>query len=149
MSPTRTAGHPSQWPPHIRERYGVTDRPRWAPAVLIGLGLAFLAFVAFLGLRLSNPAGGPVWKVDLWTARAEEFARGNPNRARWAALLTEESRVHILAIKEAVCGQPEYRRELLSIHIYEAVLDRGVRGIEQFWDWWRARSRVPEANTAV
>jgi hypothetical protein len=56
MSPTRTAGHPSQWPPHIKERYGVTDRPRWAPALLIGLGLAFLAFVAFLGLRLSNPA---------------------------------------------------------------------------------------------
>jgi hypothetical protein len=56
MSPTRTAGHPSQWPPHIKERYGVTDRPRWAPAVLLGLGLAFLAFVAFLGLRMSNPA---------------------------------------------------------------------------------------------
>ena len=63
--------------------------------------------------------------------------------------LTEEARVHILAIKEAVCGLPEYRRELLSVHIYEAVLDRGVRGIEQFKDWWRARSRVPEANTAV
>jgi Domain of unknown function (DUF4307) len=56
MPPARTAGHPSQWPPHIRERYGVTDRPRWAPAALIGLGLAFLAFVTFLGLRLSNPA---------------------------------------------------------------------------------------------
>ena len=56
MSPTRTAGHPSQWPPRIRERYGVSDRPRWAPAVLIGLGLAFLAFVTFLGLRLSDPA---------------------------------------------------------------------------------------------
>jgi len=56
MSPTRTAGHPSQWPPHIRERYGVTDRPGWVPAALIVLGLGFLAFVTFLGLRLSNPA---------------------------------------------------------------------------------------------
>ncbi len=56
MSSTRTAGHPSQWPPHIQERYGVTDRPRWAPAALIAVGLAFLAFVTFLGLRLSNPA---------------------------------------------------------------------------------------------
>ena len=56
MSPTRTAGHPSQWPPHIRERYGVTDRPPWLPAILIVLGLGFLAFVTFLGLRLSNPA---------------------------------------------------------------------------------------------
>lgn len=56
MAPTRTAGHPSQWPPHIRERYGVTERPRWAPAALIGLGLAYFALVTFLGLRLSNPA---------------------------------------------------------------------------------------------
>jgi len=56
MSPARTAGRPTQWPPHIRQRYGVTDRPRWVPAALIGVGLAFLAFVTFLGLRLSNPA---------------------------------------------------------------------------------------------
>lgn len=56
MSPARTAGHPTQWPPHIRQRYGVTDRPRWVPAALVGVGLAFLAFVTFLGLRLSNPA---------------------------------------------------------------------------------------------
>ena len=56
MSPARTAGHPSQWPPHIRERYGVTDRPRWAPIALGALGLGFLAVVTFLGLRLSNPA---------------------------------------------------------------------------------------------
>ena len=56
MSPARTAGHPTQWPPHIRERYGVTDRPRWAPIALVALGVAFFAFVTFLGLRLSNPA---------------------------------------------------------------------------------------------
>ena len=56
MSPARTAGHPSQWPPHIRERYGVTDRPRWAPIALGVLGLGFLAVVTFLGVRLSNPA---------------------------------------------------------------------------------------------
>lgn len=56
MSPTRTAGHPSQWPQHIQERYGVTDRPRWVPAALTALGLAFLALVVVLGLRLSNPA---------------------------------------------------------------------------------------------
>ena len=93
----------------------------------------------YWGLRLSDPAGGPVWKVDLWTARAEEFARGSPNRGRWISLLTEEARSHILAIKEAVCGLPEYRREMLSVHIYEAVLECGVCGIEEFTRWWRAR----------
>lgn len=56
MPPARTAGHPSQWPPHIRARYGVRDRPRWLPAAVGALGLAFLALVLFLGIRLSNAA---------------------------------------------------------------------------------------------
>ena len=93
----------------------------------------------YWGLRLSDPASGPVWKVDLWTARTEEFARGSPNRARWCGLLTEETRVRILTIKEAVCGLPMYRREILAVHIYEAVLDHGVRNIEEFDCWCRAR----------
>ncbi|MCK4304793.1 MAG: hypothetical protein KAY24_11200 [Candidatus Eisenbacteria sp.] len=95
----------------------------------------------YWGLRLSDPAGGPVWKVDLWTLGQEEFAKGSPNRARWANLLTDEARFHILAIKEVVCGLPEYRREMLSVHIYEAVLDSGVREIEEFKRWWRAREQ--------
>ncbi|MCX5757581.1 MAG: hypothetical protein NTU83_03565, partial [Candidatus Hydrogenedentes bacterium] len=93
----------------------------------------------YWGLMLCDPAGGPAWKVDLWTARAEEFAKGSPNRARWAGLLTEETRFHILAIKESVCHLPEYRREMLSVHVYEAVLDDGVRSVADFMRWWQRR----------
>ena len=143
------------------------DEPDWDRHWALGARLAKISWVwrlscthgyrqpgstdegLYWGLRLSDPAGGPVWKADLWTARAAEFARGSPNRGRWAQLLTEEARVRILAIKEAVCGLPEYRHEMLSVHIYEAVLDGGVRGIEQFMDWWRARSRLPGAPKGV
>jgi hypothetical protein len=55
MTMPGTAGHPSQWPEHIRARYGVTDRPRWLPAVIVLVGLAFVAVVTALGLRLANP----------------------------------------------------------------------------------------------
>jgi hypothetical protein len=40
-------------------------------------------------------------------------------------------------IKEAVCDLPEYRNILLSVHIYEAVLEHGVRSIDKFWEWWK------------
>lgn len=95
-------------------------------------------FGYYWGLRASDPSGGPVWKLDLWTARPEEFAPALERRAVWEALMTEESRLNILAIKEAVCLHPEYRKSLLSVHIYEAVLQCQIRGVDAFLEWWRS-----------
>ena len=89
----------------------------------------------YWGLRATRPDGGPIWKLDLWTARPQEFAL--EQRKTWAALMTPEARLHILAIKEFACSRPEYRRSLLSVHIYEAVLERGITGVETFFEWWR------------
>ena len=47
---------PSAWPPHIRARYGISDRPRWIPVLLAALGLGFLAAVTIVGWRVANPA---------------------------------------------------------------------------------------------
>lgn len=93
----------------------------------------------YWGLRVLDPsvgAGAPVWKIDLWTGRAEEFAAQCPHRHRWQAGMTDDDRYHILKIKEAVCTLPEYRKTMLSVHVYEAVLDCGVRGVEEFMQWW-------------
>jgi hypothetical protein len=56
MSAPGTAGAPSTWPPHIRARYGVSQRPRWLPWLVAGVGLAFAAGVTIVGWRLANPA---------------------------------------------------------------------------------------------
>ena len=101
-------------------------------------------FGLYWGIRVADPhrtqpapPGDPtVWKLDVWTARPEEFL-GRDERAAWASAMTEEARSHILAIKEAVCKEPEYRHSMLSVHVYEAVLEQGVRGVEAFRDWWR------------
>jgi hypothetical protein len=55
MSAPGTAGDPRTWPEHIRARYGVTERPRWVPWLVGGLGLAFVAAVTLVGWRLANP----------------------------------------------------------------------------------------------
>jgi hypothetical protein len=100
----------------------------------------------YWGLRVADPAvrvegldDPQVWKLDLWTAREAEYAPGIALRRHWAALLDDETRAEILAIKEVVCRRAEFRRTLLSVHIYEAVLDCGVRGLDAFDEWWRAR----------
>ncbi len=101
----------------------------------------------YWGIRLSDPSrpdpahdpSAPVWKLDLWTGGHDAFAAGLEKREVWAPLLTEEARSHVLAIKEAMCAQPEYRRTMLSVHVYEAVFEEGVRGVEEFRRWWEGR----------
>jgi len=97
----------------------------------------------YWGLRVADPARGPlsdadptIWKLDLHLSTPEHFARGLECRRRWADVMTEDARSEILAIKDAVCHTPEYRKTLLSVHIYEAVLEQGVDGLEQFREWW-------------
>lgn len=94
----------------------------------------------YWGLRLTDPSSGEIWKIDLWTARPEEFeSRSAPKRPLWDSKLNEDFRYYILMIKEAVCALPQYRNNLLSVHIYEAVLENDIRSIDEFWDWWRGR----------
>jgi hypothetical protein len=93
----------------------------------------------YWGLRVSRPGDKNFWKLDLWTARREEFERGAPKRPLWESRLNDDTRNDILVIKEAVCGWPEYRDSLLSVHVYEAVLENGVRGVEEFREWWRKK----------
>jgi hypothetical protein len=93
----------------------------------------------YWGLRAVKPGEKDFWKLDLWTARPAEWEKEISKRPLWQSILTEEARYEILVIKEAVCQLPQYRNELLSIHIYEAVLEKGVRGIKEFWKWWQGR----------
>ena len=96
----------------------------------------------YWGLRVRDPSKGaeaPIWKIDLWTARAGEFACQCPHRDRWQAMLTDDARHHILKIKEAVCHLPQYRKTMLSVHVYQAVLDCGVCSLDGFMRWWQVR----------
>lgn len=93
----------------------------------------------YWGLRASRPGEKNFWKLDLWTARRGEFERGSPKRPLWESRLNEDTRYYILSIKEAVCTLPEYRKNLLAVHIYQAVLENNVRSIDDFWDWREER----------
>ena len=57
--------------------------------------------------------------------------------------MTEELRGRILEIKKAIWVHPDYRKTLLSVHIYEAVLEEGVKDVDSFWAWWRSRYGSP------
>jgi hypothetical protein len=126
------------------------DEPDWARHWEVGTQLAatgwcvrlrcsnvykegFFDYGLYWEVRVVDPAReGPakpddptVWTLDLWTARAEEFAPARAVRAEWTNAMTEEARSLILALKEVLCREPRYGRSLTAMHIYEAVLGRG------------------------
>lgn len=116
-------------------------RPQRAPDLPKGL---------YWGARLVDPTRrdqvrcgslADIWKLDMWSGPPSVFADGVRRRDEWTPQLTEETRSYILAIKEAVCHDPEYRKTMLSIHIYEAVLEHSIRDIADFRRWWEVNAR--------
>ncbi len=98
----------------------------------------------YWGLRVADPersepipkAHPAVWKLDLWRIPRTDFEHNKRQCERWMSLMTEQARADIIAIKQALCYEPEYRRTILSVHIYEAVLEHGVQDLTAFRSWW-------------
>ena len=103
----------------------------------------------FWGLRVCDRATpGPVdvfsdalWKLDVHSQHPDDHDRNTRQHKRWRDSMTEGRRAIILTMKEQVRRSPEYQREALSVHIYEAVLEEGIRDIEGFRVWWEAKYR--------
>jgi predicted nucleotidyltransferase len=76
---------------------------------------------------------GATWKIDMIHILNEsEFAGYFENVAdRISAVLTHETREAILRIKSAIPDD----KKVMSIQVYQAVIEDGVRDIAGFWLW--------------
>ena len=86
------------------------------------------------------------WKIDIafWL---EEGVRSEPIHNMVEQKLTPETRLAILRIKDVWWKQPSYRQEVSSIDIYDAVLQHGVRTLDEFDQYLVERgkpTRLPE-----
>ncbi|MFC1572200.1 hypothetical protein ACFL6M_01250 [Candidatus Eisenbacteria bacterium] len=88
----------------------------------------------FLCVEYFPPKGGK-WKVDILISTPDVVDRVLQPGRDLLARITAETRRAILQIKSALTTRPEYRREYGSREIYRAVLDDGVRNLEQ-WKMW-------------
>lgn len=84
-------------------------------------------------LRIGT-ADGTEWKVDMWSA-PDDYAlpRGERLVAPLRRAMTEEVRVAVLRLKHL--REQGALPECLSIDLYRAVLDGGVRSVEDFRAW--------------
>jgi hypothetical protein len=72
-----------------------------------------------------------IWKIDLWFVGKED-RRGFIKTQELQKALTEEKIKIILEIKNALWDHPLYRKEIKSMDIYGAVLEKGVKNLEEF-----------------
>lgn len=120
-------------------------RFRPAPGSSLTLDSALRECGLYWGTRVVDPrrdqrvdaGSADTWKLDMWSAPSGVFALGAERREEWRRLLTDDARSYVLAIKEAVCHDPEYRKTMLSVHVYDAVLHHGVRDVAAFREWWQ------------
>jgi hypothetical protein len=92
----------------------------------------------YWGVRYITLAGDE-WKLDLWFLPRDA---PRPEIALLQALpprLTPETRLAILWLKDIWYRRPAYRRQVLSIDIYDAVLEHGVRTPAEFDTYLAAR----------
>jgi len=86
---------------------------------------------------------GDRWKIDVWF-----LPEGSPRPEfilieRCRRELTPETRLAILRVKNAWYEQPAYRHTVLSVDIYDAVLDHGVRIPAEFTAYLAERGKEP------
>jgi hypothetical protein len=93
----------------------------------------------YLGVRYRRDSGA-AWRLDLWFVDEPERQPDLRHVQTLPALLTEETRQAILAIKTAWHQRPEYGAGVSSADIYAAVLEDGVRDVAAFDEWLRRRS---------
>lgn len=84
-------------------------------------------------------SGDARWKVDILVAQDAEVQRVLESGRAMSERLTPGIREAIVRIKADICQRPGYRREFSSRTVYEAVLDHGVRTVDEWDAWYRNR----------
>jgi hypothetical protein len=82
-------------------------------------------------------ARGTDWNLHIWFVDRPERQPDLAHLKSLPARLTPGARIAILRIKQALADSQEAGRRVPSYHVYQAVLDGGVRTLEEFTEWQR------------
>lgn len=72
-----------------------------------------------------------IWKIDLWFV-TKENVEGITKTKEIKSKLELKNKQIILEIKNALWDHPLYKKDIKSMDIYDAVLEKGVKNLEEF-----------------
>lgn len=80
-----------------------------------------------------------LWKVDILIASEDVTSEVMKPGRELMEKLSDDHRGVIISLKSELCKDPGYRKDFRSVDIYNAVIDDGVKNLEQ-WNGWLERS---------
>ncbi len=86
--------------------------------------------------------GETPWKIDIWFVNRD---RNEETFTEWMKdKITEENKPIILSLKKEVKKYPKYGKEIFSVDIYKAIIDGGVKTLEEFKEYLQKSNRTLE-----
>lgn len=86
----------------------------------------------YWGIRLGDIRQG-AWKIDLWAFEPDVAKAKLRECESLKTRLDPQLRLTILRLKSELWNDPQYRKDLTSQHIYDAVLDHGATTVDDVW----------------
>lgn|GEM_PF-1521538 len=111
------------------------------PGNRFGCGLYF-------GMKILDPAGERLWKVDLWAWDTATFDQRMAEHRQLVRDLAAADRDLVLRIKDAVHLRPEYRGTLTSMDVYAFAIDGRGRTVAEFDQFVASRGDPVEPASA-
>jgi len=78
--------------------------------------------------------GGNSWKIDVWYL-TKNSANSKTKTDEILSKLDDANRKIIIDIKSQIYDNPNYRKNVTSVDVYEAVLDKNVTNFPEFKDY--------------
>ncbi len=88
------------------------------------------------GVRLED-GNGCIWKLDIWASDESDLSRNRMCMERVATALTEDTRRLIVETKQALMLPAGHTPSNSRFHIYEAVLFKGLRDLNEIRSYLR------------
>lgn len=70
------------------------------------------------------------WKLDIWLVRSQDKQSGDITKQMLS--IAEDQKLAILRIKNAVWDNDQYRKKIISMDIYDAVMNFEIRDLDGF-----------------
>ena len=108
----------------------IDNKNEYLPAMPLGL---------YLGIKYKITKD-IVWKIDTWFVSGTH-SEGFKQIAELKSKLTDEFKLIILNIKNQIADNPKYKKEVMRVDIYDAVLNHKIESMEEFNNYLKKRGK--------